>query len=391
MPGLFFMERHVAQDTSTHSSKEDTASSEKSDPEKTMDNGTQEPKTGMEPQKDHASERAQDDSSKRKDEKPEPQPITDPKNEEKLRKEAKKTLGEAAVLFKRAQKQLAADRQKEVKEAISDLEKALKDSEHSCQPALTSLQEVINKRLAFARKSSIQEVFESLLIALAVALVLRTFFVEPFKIPTRSMVPTLLEGDQLFVTKLSYGIRLPFLNKYVAHFSAPERGDVVVFAFPREEAAAYLSMTNSGCMQAESLTEDKDYIKRIIGIEGDTVEVINQTVHVNGTPIASHPIYERIVSDYIYLTDRRLESWNRTMHGNHSFLTITHELPANHFGPIKVAPGHVFVMGDNRDNSADSRCWGQVPIDNIKGRAQIIWWSGGHVGLRTERMFTKID
>lgn len=325
------------------------------------------------------------------DKKTDPQPVTDKKAEAKLRSEATKALNNANALFKRAKKQLSPALQKEVELAIKDLDDALKDQDHSCQNALSTLQSVTEKRLAFARKSGFQEFVESILIAFAVALVLRTFLIEPFKIPTRSMVPTLLEGDQLFVTKLSYGLRLPFINKYVAHFSAPERGDVVVFAFPREEAATYLAMTNSGCMQAESLSEDKDYIKRIIGIEGDTIEVINQTVHVNGTPIASTPIYERTVSDYMYLTDRRLESWNRTIHGNHTFTTITHELPANHFGPVKVAPGHVFVMGDNRDNSADSRCWGQVPIDNIKGRAQIIWWSGGHVGLRTERMFTKIN
>ena len=362
------MEHHLAQDISTPTTQEEKPSPDLA----SQKSGETEEKSA--PQKD--------DQLK---------PIKDKAEEGKLRKEAQKLIRESKELLKRAEKRLSTEHRNEVTASIASLEQALKDDAHTCEPAYTALQKVSEKRLAFARKSSFQEIVESLLIALAVALVLRTFFIEPFKIPTRSMVPTLLEGDQLFVTKLSYGIRLPFINKYVTRFSGPDRGDVVVFAFPREEAATYLSMTNSGCMQAESLTEDKDYIKRIIGLEGDTIEVINQTVYVNGTPIASQPIYERMVSDYMYLTDRRLESWNRAIHGNHSFTTITHELPANHFGPIKVAPGHVFVMGDNRDNSADSRCWGQVPIDNIKGRAQVIWWSGGHVGLRTERMFTKID
>lgn len=320
-----------------------------------------------------------------------PKPVTDPKAEARLRKEAKKLIAENKKLFKRAQKQLSADRQKEVTDAIAALELAIKDEKMSCSVALAALKDVSHKRLRFARKSGTQEVFESLIFALAFALVLRTFLVEPFKIPTRSMVPTLLEGDQLFVTKLSYGIRLPFYDDYIAWFSKPQRGDVVVFAFPREEAAQHLMRTNSGCMQVESLAGEKDYIKRIIGVEGDTVEVIDQVVHVNGEPVAQQPFYERTVSDYRFLTDRLKESWNREILGNAVYTTITHELPSSYFPPIKVQPGHVFVMGDNRDNSADSRCWGQVPVKNIKGRAQIIWWSGGHVGMRWERMFTWIN
>lgn len=315
----------------------------------------------------------------------------DPAREHKLRKEAKRTLADARKLFKRAKSKLAEDRQQEVTDAITALENALKNDGVSCESAHEALKTVIDKRLKFAKKSSAQEVVESLLFALAFALVLRTFFVEPFKIPSRSMVPTLLEGDQLFVTKLSYGIRIPFYDKYITWFSKPERGEVIVFQFPRKEAAQYLARTNSGCLQAESLAEDKDYIKRIIGVEGDSIEVIDQVIYVNGEPVAQQPFYERTVSDYMFLTDKRRESWNREMHGDAVYTTITHELPPTHFGPVKVAPGHVFVMGDNRDNSADSRCWGQVPVDYIKGRAQIIWWSGGHVGPRWERMFTKIQ
>ena len=335
-------------------------------------------------------EQAKDGKSEKTEKSQTPELIKDKKTENGLRKEARKVLSESKKLFKRAKKQLSEERQKEVLHTIQALETALTDETHSCALALANMKEVSHKRLRFARKSGTQEVFESLIFALAFALVLRTFLVEPFKIPTRSMVPTLLEGDQLFVTKLSYGIRLPFYNDYIVWFSQPQRGEVVVFAFPREEAAKHLMRTNSGCMQAESLAGEKDYIKRIIGVEGDTIEVIDQVIHVNGEPVAQQPIYERTVSDYMYLTDRRKESWNREMHGNATYTTITHELPSSHFGPIKVLPGHVFVMGDNRDNSADSRCWGQVPVKNIKGRAQIIWWSTGHIGPRWERMFTWI-
>ncbi len=342
------------------------------------------------------SETAQDGTAETKSDSgannPKPEIIKDPAAEKKLRKEARKALAEAKKLFKRAGKKLSDERQKEVKKAIGDLETALKDDNCSCSAAYEKLKTVVENRLSFARKSSPQEVVESLLIALALALVLRTFLVEPFKIPTRSMVPTLLEGDQLFVTKMSYGIRMPLANNYIVKFSEPERGDVVVFAFPREDAAKYLAKTNSGCLAAESLSEQKDYIKRIIGVAGDKIEVIDQKVYVNGELIPQQPYYERNVLDYMYLTDRRHEAWNTERHGGHTYTTITHELPAaNHFGPIMVEPGHVFVMGDNRDNSADSRCWGQVPVGNIKGRAQIRWWSGGAQGPRWERMLTKID
>ena len=158
--------------------------------------------------------------------------ITDPAAERKLRRgEAKKTLAEARKLYKRGKKVLAPERQKEITTAIEALEAALADDAHSCVPAHENLKGIVEKRLKFARKSGFQELIESLLFALAFALVLRTFFVEPFKIPTRSMVPTLLEGDQLFVTKLSYGIRLPFYDDYIVRFSPPQRGDVIVFAF----------------------------------------------------------------------------------------------------------------------------------------------------------------
>ena len=316
--------------------------------------------------------------------------ITNRNAENSLRRgEAKKTLAEAKKLFKRGKKVLTAERQTEITSAIEALENALKDDVHSCVPAHENLKTIVQKRLKFARKSSFQEIVESLLFALAFALVLRTFFVEPFKIPTRSMVPTLLEGDQLFVTKLSYGIRLPFYNDYVVRFSNPQRGDVIVFAFPNKEAMAPLARTNSHCMQMETLADEKDYIKRIIGVEGDTIEVIDQVIHVNGEPVYQKPIYERTVMDYMFMPDTH-ESWNREKHGEAVYTTITHQLPNTQFGPIKVQPGHVFVMGDNRDNSADSRCWGQVPVANIKGRAQIIWWSTGHFAPRWNRMFTRI-
>ena len=189
------------------------------------------------------------------------------------RRDAQNALNDAEKLYKRAKKKLSAESITEIEAGLNALRTALAKDDDSVEAPYRKVQEIVEKRLKFARKSGAREVVESLLIALAVAFVLRTFFVEPFKIPTRSMVPTLLEGDQLFVTKLSYGLRLPLLNRYIVWFSKPERGDVVVFAFPRNEARDYLARTNSRCLSNESLTKDSDYIKRIIGVEGDTIAV----------------------------------------------------------------------------------------------------------------------
>lgn len=308
----------------------------------------------------------------------------------KVLRQARQTLAEGRKLFKRATKSLPSDKRQSIRAAIDDLAQSVKDASPECEQRESALRTIINNDLAFARKSNAREIIESLVIALLCALLLRTFLIEPFKIPTRSMVPTLLEGDQLFVTKQSYGLRLPFIDKYVFRYAEPQRGDVVVFAFPSKDAADYLTRTNSGCMSLESIAEEKDYIKRIIGIPGDTIEVIDQVVHVNGIAIQQIPFYTRVVSDYLFLSDQRREFWNIEHLDGHTYTTITHEIPPRRFGPITVQPGHVFAMGDNRDNSADSRCWGQVPIDNIKGRAQIIWWSSGHFAPRWNRMFTWI-
>ena len=304
------------------------------------------------------------------------------------RRQALRYYHDSQKLWKRARKKVSSNVNEELEAAFSALHADLEDKDNY-QASYDALYEKVERYLAFARKSNAREIIESLLIALVVALVLRTFLIEPFKIPSRSMVPTLLEGDQLFVSKLSYGVRLPFMTKNIIQFSSPERGDVVVFVFPRDEAAEYLIRNGQKCMQLESLAEDKDYIKRVIGIEGDVVEVIDQIVHVNGEPIERVPLYER-ETDLFFLDDKHVETWNQEHHGNATYTTITHDLPSSHFGPIKVQPGHFFVMGDNRDNSSDGRCWGQVPVENLKGRALFIWWSSGAQGPRWHRMFTPI-
>ena len=309
---------------------------------------------------------------------------------QECRKEAKQLLKEAARLYKAGKKKIDPEIARSYETHAAKLRESLTSEDGVDLEAMREVKQIATTTLLPFKKSSGREIFESLMFALVFALILRTFFIEPFKIPTRSMVPTLLEGDQLFVTKLSYGIRLPFIDKYVVRFSEPQRGDVVVFAFPSQDAADHLMRTHSQCMSPASAAGEKDYIKRIIGVEGDVVEVIEQTVIVNGSPIDSKPYYEHTVINKFFMSDRRQGQWNHVHYGNANFTTMTHDMPMKHEGPFTVQPGHIFVMGDNRDNSLDSRCWGQVPVDNIKGRAQIIWWSGGEHGPRWNRLFQTI-
>jgi len=191
------------------------------------------------------------------------------------------------------------------------------------------------------QKSILREYGESLFIALILALVIRAFLAQAFSIPSGSMQPTLLVGDYLLVNKFVYGIRNPFTNKVWIPLSQPHRGDVVVFIFPQDPS--------------------KDYIKRVIGLPGDRVQVINKKVHINGkvleTPQAVH-------------TDGTLIPPPQS----------PTESPRDNFGPVVVPPNSYFVMGDNRDHSYDSRFWGFVPMDALRGKAFIIYfsWSGSH-------------
>jgi signal peptidase I len=199
-----------------------------------------------------------------------------------------------------------------------------------------------------------------------VVFVVRSFVVEPFKIPSGSMVPTLLVGDFILVNKFEYGIRLPITNTKITEGRAPSRGDVVVFRYPKDESV--------------------DYIKRVIGLPGDLVEYQDKKLTVNGKPVP-----ETALSDY--LDEERLgyaKQFAEDLNGRKNavlnnpavppFIVGAEDFPYrdnctyNARGVIcKVPPGNYFMMGDNRDNSADSRYWGFVPDRNIVGRAFFIW------------------
>lgn len=181
-------------------------------------------------------------------------------------------------------------------------------------------------------RSRLRENVEAILIAIVIALFIRTFVVQAFKIPSGSMKPTLQIGDHILVNKFSYGIKIPYIGKVIFPVGDPQHGDIVVFKFPVDPR--------------------KDFIKRVIGAGGDVVEILDKTVYVNGKPL-NH--------DVGVYTDPR---------------TIAGSLkPRDNFGPITVPKGALFVMGDNRDESFDSRFWGFVPVRDVSGRAFIIYWS----------------
>jgi signal peptidase I len=182
------------------------------------------------------------------------------------------------------------------------------------------------------RKSTFREYTEAILIALVLALLIRTFVVQAFKIPSGSMEPTLEIGDHILVNKFLYGIKIPFTSIRLLSFDNPNRGDVIVFIYPVDPS--------------------KDFIKRVIGVEGDTVKIVNKKLYINGSEIAdSHAVFKE---DMIFPAELQKR---------------------DNFGPVTVPPGHIFVLGDNRDRSLDSRFWGFVPLVDVKGKAFIIYWS----------------
>ncbi len=181
---------------------------------------------------------------------------------------------------------------------------------------------------------------------LFVVFVLRSFLVEPFQIPSSSMVPTLEVGDYILVNKFTYGIRLPVIRTKVWALNEPERGDVMVFFPPH--------------------MNDTYFIKRIVGLPGDTVAYRNKQIFVNGQRVARVPDPDQTGLDIRYRVD------HETLGAADHLMQVDALRPATDFYEV-VKPGHYFMMGDNRDNSSDSRVWGQVPEKDIVGKAFAIW------------------
>ena len=204
------------------------------------------------------------------------------------------------------------------------------------------------------QKSQLQEYVEAILWAVALTFVLRAFVIQAFRIPSESMVKTLLVGDFLFVNKFEFGPKIPFTHVRLPGLRKPRRGDVIVFQYPPDPS--------------------KDYIKRCIATEGQTIEVREKEIYVDG---------KKLVEPYTQHIDPNTRPAALDQRDNHP--------------PFTVPPGFLFMMGDNRDNSYDSRFWGPVAMDLVKGRAMFIYYStGGNswwnylLNTRFNRMFRPI-
>ena len=189
---------------------------------------------------------------------------------------------------------------------------------------------VVNSRVA--EKSVVREYVEAIVIAIILALFIRSFVVQAFKIPSGSMLPTLQIGDHLLVNKFIYGVKIPMTGTVVIPFKTPARDDIVVFKFPKDRSI--------------------DYIKRVVAVAGDTVEIKNKQLYING-----------------------VENHNPFAHYTDSAVMKASSGPRDNMGPVRVPENHIFVMGDNRDNSYDSRFWGFVDLHDVLGKAFILYWS----------------
>ena len=336
----------------------------------------------------------------------------------RMRKEAKHLVREAraALLLKRGLRGKAGD----LETVTSGVEAALKADERlRIKRQLPALDALVDELIRRPAKSTLRDYVESIGAAILIALALRAFVVEAFKIPSSSMYPTLEIGDHIFVNKFIYGVRIPWTTTKLFELRGPHRGEVIVFIYPCDP--------------------DRDYIKRVIATAGDTVETRCGVLYVNGMIVADTFVDHEKYRDY----DEDHELWNDHLTAVNRYREVipdhTHDVfgspdreeqttvrnfpssldmmpacgkttsPPQVFGHVEpdaqksdtcdkpavhyvVPPGHIFAMGDNRDNSNDSRVWGSVPLDNVKGKALFIWLSYGQfgvdggTGLRHERL-----
>jgi len=293
---------------------------------------------------------------------------------------ARALLDEADVILSRHDKAVVRDLTAKERDHLRVDLSALRDTmarvpfdEDAFTAAFTKADGEVDVRLNRWRKSETREYLEAILMAVAVAFALRAFVIEAFKIPSGSMIPTLMVGDHIFVNKFSYGPAIPYTHSRIWTHMPPRRGDVMVFAFPEHP--------------------EQDFIKRVIAIPGDKLEARNGHPVINGWEVPSCHVGTWSYSDYESAISRHDGELYMEFLGDESFLTFydraSGPFPENQ-GPFYAKEGEVWVMGDNRNNSHDSRMWfggqgGGVPFENIRGRALFVWLSIPDAGVDLSR------
>ena len=214
------------------------------------------------------------------------------------------------------------------------------------------------RRAAGAAEPVLVEYSKSFFPVILAVFVIRSFLVEPFKIPSGSMMPTLLVGDFILVNKHTYGLRVPILNNTFFEMHHPQRGEVMVFHYPKDPSL--------------------DYIKRVVGVPGDRIEYREKHLYINGQPleVTSDGDYSYVAPGLNQIAAKR---YKETL-GEHKHDILIVPDAQTMDGEVVVPEGHYFMMGDNRDNSNDSRFWGFVPEQNIVGKAFMIWWNFDNFG-----------
>jgi signal peptidase I len=332
---------------------------------------------------------------------------------DRARRDARRFAADARKLASRS-RGIAKKAREEIEAAAREADAAAEDGDSErLSKALHALDALWAEHLQPRAKPLWREYAEMIGAAVLVALLVRGFVVEAFRIPSGSMAPTLLAGDHVFVSKLAYGVRIPFTHLRLLRLGEPRRGDVVVFESPRDAST--------------------DLVKRVVAVPGDVVELREQVLHVNGVPQPRSPEgeftyeerddggkpFEDTCRRYVEsLAKGKLEEPDQDLPGaaesrwqaaaaegvaTFGVLQCRRARIASREGPFEVVrPGHVFVLGDNRDRSADSRGQGgwQVPLDHVKGRATVVFWSfgrgngawpRGRAGVRFERLFKPVE
>ena len=291
----------------------------------------------------------------------------------------------------RKKRDLLAPREAEHAEArVLACEEALrKGSLHEIRTSRRALRLFFDNNLKAYDKSSVRKNIEAVALAVLLALAVRAFVVQPFKIPSGSMLPTLLVGDHILIKKFVYGTRIPFTDFMLFPFSEIARGDVVVFRFGRNSPSDGSPSPDGGVF----------YIKRAVGVAGDEIDMSGRNLLLNGRPVP-----QAYSGDYVGKSANRTfaaDMYEQTLSGKNFGVIYKKGQSSTTRGnmdfPLVVPEGRVFVMGDNRDNSYDSRFWGFVPVENVYGKAFVIHWSWNlsdpefSEKIRWRRIFSPID